>query len=375
VVTVVVAGGAWVIRDRVLGDGWTRDSLGNSQGLVTDGEAVCATTTVATLYCVDASDGSTIFTVDHDDHLATPPTLAGDTLLVGVHRSVGTLRAYSTDDGEQLWRAPIDTQAHDEIAVVGDTVVAVDGNIEPELVAVDLATGEERWRRFTTHDTANPQLDGGGVRTDGHQLYVSVTVDGGTGDIQEQPGFVVALDPATGNEIWRTPIADPVAPTLGIDSMAPIDDTTLTAFVVHAAGVNGLGEMLVVDTATGQRRWQAALGSDYSGVAHLDGTTVLADGDHTRGYSSDGTQRWAVPSPETARNPRQPSPGNLVVEDGQLWILGYDVHQLDPTDGTTELTTDGVSATDIAVIDDHLIIAGISQLEALPLPDPIDTTT
>lgn len=197
----------------------------------------------------------------------------------------------------------------------------------------------------------------GGVRTDGRRLYVSMRIDDSALPADERPAFVVALDAATGDEVWRTPIADEVAPTLGIDSMASIDDGALTAFVVHAAGVNGLGELLVVDTATGQRRWQVTLRSDDSSVAHLDGTTVLADGDHTRGYGSDGTERWAVPSPDIARNDSLTSPGELLVEGGRLWTLGYDVHRLDPTD--------------VAVVDDHLVVAGVSQLEALPLPDPI----
>jgi hypothetical protein len=50
------------------------------------------------------------------------------------------------------------------------------------------------------------------------------------------------------------------------------------------------GELLVVDFATGQRRWQVMLANDYySSVAHLDGTIVPADGEHTRGYSIEGT--------------------------------------------------------------------------------------
>jgi outer membrane protein assembly factor BamB len=250
-------------------------------------------------------------------------------------------------------------------------VVAVGGSIDPELVAVDLATGEERWRRFTTHEPDDPVLEVGGVRTDGRDLYVSVKVDESSVPIDQLPTFIVALDPATGDEVWRTPIATEVTPTLGIDSMATIDDRTLTAFVVHAASVNGLGELLVVDTSTGQRRWQVTLASDHSSVAHLDGTTVLADGEHTRGYSSDGTERWTVPSPQIARTDRLTSPGELVVEGDRLWTVGYDVHEIDPTDGRSELITDGVSATDVAVIDDRLIVAGVGQLEALPLPDAV----
>jgi hypothetical protein len=69
-----------------------------------------------------------------------------------------------------------------------------------------------------------------------------------------------------------------------------------------------------------------------------------------------------------ARAPDLLGPGELVVDQGRLFIAGYDVLEVDPATGESELIRTGVSATDVAVAADRLVIAGISQVEAVPLP-------
>lgn len=54
---------------------------------------------------------------------------------------------------------------------------------------------------------------------------------------------------------------------------------------------------------------------------------------------------------------------------------GYDVFEIDPRDGRSSLIRDGVNATDLEILGDHLI-AGIHDLEAIPLGDvPAVTAT
>ncbi len=348
---------------------WVAPTLGNSRGLTTDDEVVCSTTVGPTLYCADAETGETTFTVAVDpDALTGSPELVNGTLLMGLDRTFGgNLLAYSLE-GDELWSADVAVQSDAEMAVIGDTVVAVDGLMDGELVAVDLATGEERWRTFTAHEFDDPRLVMGGVHTDGRYVYVAVDLNDMSLPSEQTPTFVIAVDPASGAEVWRTQVDDNVAPLLDIGSVASLDDGTLLAFVVHGSR-SGSGEMLVVDTATGQRRWQVPLGSDYASVAHIDGTTVLADGKDTRGYSSDGTELWTVPSPEIVRTPNLVSPGVLVVDGDRLWSAGYDVYELDPINGSSVLLAEGVSAIDVAVVDERLVISGISQLEAIPTGD------
>jgi outer membrane protein assembly factor BamB len=81
-------------------------------------------------------------------------------------------------------------------------VVAVDGLLNAELVAVDLATGEDRWRTFTAHEFEDPRLLMGGVRTDGRYLYVAVEVYGTTvlADGKDTRGYG-----SDGTELWAVP--------------------------------------------------------------------------------------------------------------------------------------------------------------------------
>jgi hypothetical protein len=107
-------------------------------------------------------------------------------------------------------------------------------------------------------------------------------------------------------------------------------------------------------------------------VAHLDGTTVLADGGHIRAYDSDGTERWAVPTPEIAPEDAEASTSKLVVAGRRLWWVNYDVHELDPANGASRLVAEGVDADQVTVVDDRLIVAGYRQLYARTLPDRLD---
>jgi outer membrane protein assembly factor BamB len=349
---------------------WVVPALGNSQKLTTDGEVVCSTTVDSILWCASGETGETTFTIAHDD-ISNSPELVDGIVLMGLGlNSHGEFLAYSLD-GEELWRSDVSVEPDAKMAVVGDTVLAVDRltvNIERELVAVDLSTGQERWRTFTTHNREDPWLLSADVHTDGRYVYVTVETydpDVVTDRRDDEPTFVIAIDPASGAEVWRAQLA---APSDGIVSFASLDDGALTAVVVD--GGDGHGEMLVVDAATGQRRWQVPLTSPrYAGtsMAHIDGVTVLADGEETRGYSNDGTELWAVPSPQIARSPSFDHPGDLVVDSGRLWSVGYDVYEFDPADGTSVLLAEGVSATDVAVVGDHLVIAGIQQLEAIAI--------
>jgi len=123
----------------------------------------------------------------------------------------------------------------------------------------------------------------------------------------------------------------------------------------------------VLDAATGQLRWEVDLTSDHVSVVHLDGSTIVADGPTTRAYDGDGGQVWEVASPVIERNPDLIGPGELVVARGRLFVAGYDVVELDPATGGADPIRKGVSATDVAIVDDRLIIAEMRGIVARSL--------
>jgi hypothetical protein len=79
----------------------------------------------------------------------------------------------------------------------------------------------------------------------------------------------------------------------------------------------------------------------------------------------------------TRGDPDSSDPGVLVVAGGAVYLAGYDVLEVDPSDGTSELILDDIFATDVAVVGDRLVIAGTNTLGGLhlPLPPPDERVT
>ena len=75
----------------------------------------------------------------------------------------------------------------------------------------------------------------------------------------------------------------------------------------------------------------------------------MADGHKTRSYDGDGGQVWEVTSPVMERNPDLIGPGELVADQGRLFVAGYDVLEIDPASGAADPIRNGANATDVAI--------------------------
>jgi polyvinyl alcohol dehydrogenase (cytochrome) len=149
------------------------------------------------------------FGFDGENAAAANPTIVGDRVLVG--SGSGRVYALGLTDGCVHWMFKADGGVRAAI-VVGDTengaTAAYFGDVRAFVYSVDASTGALRWKKqIDTHRaarvTGSPVLYGG-------RLYVPVSsVEEGIG---AQPtyecctfrGSIVALDPATGDELWRT---------------------------------------------------------------------------------------------------------------------------------------------------------------------------
>ena len=112
-----------------------------------------------TLTAVDMATGATLWTAPQTDHPeAADGVIVGATPASGPTRSI---RALDAANGDVLWEAP-GQSSYGDLLAVGDGIVAVivavnDGT---EIVAYELRTGEERWRR-PADGPAQPQLIAG----------------------------------------------------------------------------------------------------------------------------------------------------------------------------------------------------------------------
>jgi serine/threonine-protein kinase len=206
------------------------------------------------------------------------------------------------------WSAQMDGMLRSSAALVdGVLYVGAGSNSagEGRLYALDARTGEERW---TSTVPVEPQSAPAVV--DG-RIYVGTWEKG-------DKGAVVALDTATGTELWRFPIL------LDVDSeVGPFSDLQIYRRTVASspAVTNGVvyaaipGNFIVaLDAASGEERWRKSIPPSNSSPAVVDGVVYV--GAHDRSIlaldAATGEERWRRSLPQIPNTP--------VVADGTVYI-------------------------------------------------------
>jgi outer membrane protein assembly factor BamB len=159
------------------------------------------------------------------------------------------LFALDAKDGKQVWSAKVGAPWVDEMGgprgtptVDGGSVYAV--GTEGDLVCVDAASGQERWRRSLERDFGGQMMSmwkySESPLVDGDRVIVTPGAKGAA---------LIALEKATGKEVWRT-----AAPDLG------------------AKGKDGAGySSVVISNAAGVKQYVQLMGRGLVGVRASDG--------------------------------------------------------------------------------------------------------
>lgn len=344
--------------------GWQRPTAEATTGVATDGEMACATGG-RELFCVDAATGDELWSEELPAP-GTPPAIVGDTVVVAADSSGGDVRGYSPD-GDLRWESaevedveldPAELGVAAPPPVAGGTVAVSEGDAgtDARMVGIDVETGEEVWRGGADglSSTAWPV-------SDGERFYgttVSFTMDGSV----EPTWVLVAVDGATGSERWRFDVG---ATPVFVDTAVPVAGGEAVALLLGGE----TERVVVLDATSGELLWETPLASDQASVAHVDGVTVVVDGTRMRGVDDDGVELWSVAAPG-AGNPSDPSAGavDLVALDGRLFAHRLDVFEVDPSAGESHLLQDMVLVDGLALVADHLIVAG-EGLRAFPLEE------
>lgn len=199
---------------------WRIDLPGPANGspIVVDGKVFVTSAQdqgrTRTLHCVDRNDGSTLWTqrVEIDEvestHKTNPysgTTPASDGKRVVVWHGTPGLFGYD-HDGNELWTLNLGPQTH--TWGYGSSPVIHDGRVilnfgpgeRTFLIAVDLATGTEIWRHNEPGGAADQASRGGWIGS--WSTPTIVDVDGKTQVLCPFPSRVVACDFETGDLLW-----------------------------------------------------------------------------------------------------------------------------------------------------------------------------
>ena len=230
------------------------------------------------LLCIDGSNGNIIWnkTIKPElpesskvrDHGYAAPTPATD----GKHIYVffGKSGVFKFDlNGNQIWQTSVGSKIHawgcGTSPVLYKNLVIVNASVESgSLVAIDKATGKEKWRADGMKSSWNtPHL----VETsDGkHELTVSVK------------GLILGFDPDTGEQLWRCEgIDDYICPSIvshqGI--LYAMGGRSSKAIAVRSGGRG--------DVSKSHKLWQADVGANVSSpVAYKNHLYWISDRNNT----------------------------------------------------------------------------------------------
>lgn len=209
------------------------------------------------LFCLNASDGNPAW----KEPFKTASHTEGAPAVVGgkVYFPAGDDGLYCADanTGAKLWQFPGGKERGIHIdappAVRNGTVFVGSGLHSFVAVALDAATGDEKWRTDLKLRSFGAPLASGskvfyGVGTGNMGADVFKYDEEGEMRDREPAGAVVCLDAATGKEEWRHPLPKSVHTGLAAD-----------AFSVYAGCRDGV--LYAIDRKTGKLRWRAGIGS------------------------------------------------------------------------------------------------------------------
>lgn len=247
------------------------------------------------VYAVDAETGEEQWRLETDSYVYSSPTVVDDIVYVGSRG--GGMYALDAATGESVWEAEVGTSGTAPLVVDGKVFMG-SYTLDKTVSCFDAATGEALWRRGEGLETcSSPTYHRGLVlngsldeyvyaldpdtgetvwktNIDGPQNNASFTAKDGTLYASRYRGGLVALDVETGDVLWE-------AETFSAGNQAP---TTVGDAVV---AVNQASGITVVDAATGDVRWGTSVydGGGYDMVSSplvVDGVLFLGtDKDNT----------------------------------------------------------------------------------------------
>ncbi len=302
-------------------EAWKREDIRGSSSPTLHRGVLYAYAGDTTLWAVNAKDGSDRWKVKADDQrYATgfsSPVVAGDAVVVGLSSLEevaaqgsatfrGGVTAFDRRTGKERWRyrtaeqpyngvgvwstVSVDLDAQTVFATTGNNYTDSAGPTSDSVIALDLRSGEVRWiRQVTTDDVftlANARSQDSDFGT--NPILFEADVKGarrrllGAG---QKSGMFSVLDRDTGEIVWQRQVSDGSALIGGVFNNGAYDGRSIIM-----AGNNGppgpapdspdrprthpvgTSELVALDPATGDVRWQTEL------PAYVWAPITLADG-------------------------------------------------------------------------------------------------
>ena len=237
-----------------------------------------------------------------------------------ISKETGLLKKWPTGGPKQVWIYQDAGLGYSGFSIVGGVLYTMGANndAQEEVIALDAATGKQKWR--TPIGARYPNRWGDGPRStptvDGDRIYAL----GGNGDL-------ACLQAADGKELWKTSLVKNYGGKL--QNWGFCESVLVKGDRVICTPGGAQGTMLALNKMTGEKIWQTAEWTDvcqyasivpasYNGAEQLIQLTMktLAAVDY-----KDGKVLWSTPFPGATAV--IPTP---IFKDGNVYVAaGYNV--------------------------------------------------
>jgi outer membrane protein assembly factor BamB len=284
------------------------------------------------LRAFDVASGALLWTTSID--LATSPAISAGVLFVGGRADgVPTILALDALTGQERWRAAfkcatVSSETYCSVRsapiVVNDFVIAA---TPADLVALDATTGAERWRVAGRAIFGSPAFAGGSI-------------------VVRQQREVIAIDPANGQQLWSTDVAEVGGGPVLSHFMVIVDtgekkhlialnestgaeawNVSLDGYATEPAIAGDLlivatrqsEQLIALDVVTGQERWKIDLDDRVYGSPIVAGNVVLltADDRLLAFDAATGAELWSL---EIAKF----TTASLTIANGVIYLVSKD---------------------------------------------------
>ncbi len=225
-------------------------------------------------------------------HIESPPARSHDGAYLFLPTGGGGLWAVRSEDGGVLWHARIGHTDATPLVAGGHVYAAAQPDESvPQSVfyALDAETGKVTWQTAVEGQPWGAPV----ISADGKRI-ITTTGRGQIGVKRDNDmGMAYALSPKDGSIIWQRPL-----PNMAIDPGDYLPAHDLALFTLKS------GELVALDGATGETRWQAKVGTEFmAGAVFVERTGGKAP--LVAATSADGvfTLRDALSGKEIRRRP------------------------------------------------------------------------
>ncbi|WP_049971446.1 PQQ-binding-like beta-propeller repeat protein [Haladaptatus cibarius] len=282
------------------------------------------------VYAFEAETGTPQWQTSVDGTINHAPTVADGTVYVCGER----VFALSTDDGGTEWETSVADSARlaQSPAIIGDSVIITDGR-EARAWSLHCENGAEQWSFEDGGDSAGTPVVADGT------VYIPISGD----------DALVAVDAATGEQRWRVPVrnlGNSWLPAAVGDDIYVTDregflyvirdsteldwrvDSTELDWRVDRTGTLAVGEnvyvsndeLVALNAETGEKQWMADGGNAPATENEL---LYVADGGDVVAYTAGGTEQWrAGCNGNIATKPAVTDEAVFVGGDG--WVSAFD---------------------------------------------------